>query len=177
MAKRPTRHKTAAAATPVPQSRDQVTDFIREIGERQRDVVRIQAAMNDELAAVKERFEAEAQPLQARIDALTQGIQIWSEANRDAITQGGKTKTAAFPSGEIAWRLRPPSVRITGQEAVLDILRRLGLNRFIRSKEEVNKEAILNEPAAVATVPGISIQQGEDFVVTPFEAELSEAGQ
>jgi phage host-nuclease inhibitor protein Gam len=64
-------------------------------------------------------------------------------------------------------------VRVTGAEAVLDVLRKLGLARFIREKEEVNKEAILNEPEAVSHVPGISISQGEDFVVVPFEAELA----
>lgn len=175
MAKQPTRHKIAAAPVPVPQSRDQVSAEIREIGEKQRDLVRIQAMMNDQLAEVKERWEEQAQPLQARIDTLTQGIQIWSDANRDTLTQGGKTKTAAFPAGEIAWRLRPPSVRVTGAEAVLDVLRRLGLTRFVRTKDEVNKEAILNEPEAVAHVPGIAISQGEDFLVIPFEAELAES--
>lgn len=167
--------KTAAAQIPVPQNRDQVAAHIREIGERQRELSRIQAAMNDELAVVKERFELLAAPHAQRVDVLTQGVQIWSEANRDTLTQGGKTKTAAFATGEIAWRLRPPSVRITGAEAVIDALRRLGLKRFIRSKDEVNKEAILNEPEAVTHVPGINISQGEDFIVTPFEAELAEA--
>jgi phage host-nuclease inhibitor protein Gam len=167
--------KTAAAQIPVPQTRDQVAAHIREIGERQRELARIQAAMNDELAVVKERFENLAAPHAQRVDVLTQGVQIWSEANRDTLTQGGKTKTAAFATGEIAWRLRPPSVRITGAEAVLDALRRLGLKRFIRTKDEVNKEAILNEPEAVTHVPGINISQGEDFIVTPFEAELAEA--
>jgi len=47
--------------------------------------------------------------------------------------------------------------------------------RFIREKEEVNKEAILNEQDAVKHVPGISISQGEDFMVVPFEVELTEA--
>lgn len=174
-ARKPTRHKTAAAPVPVPQSRDQVSAHIREIGDHSRTLQRIAAAMNDELAAVKEHWEAQAQPLSQRIESLTAGIQIWSEANRAALTQGGKVKTATFPAGEVSWRTRPPSVRVTGAEAVLDALRRVGLGRFIRQKEEVNKEAILNEPAAVAHVPGISISQGEDFIVVPFEAELSEA--
>lgn len=170
-----TRHKSQVASAPVPQSRAQVVDAIREIGERQRELQRLQAAMNDELAAVKERWELAAAPHAQRIDALNQGVQIWCEANRDTLTQGGKTKTAAFASGEVAWRLRPPSVRVTGKDAVLDALRRAGLRRFIREIQEVNKEAILNEPEAVALVPGIVISQGEDFIVTPFEAELSEA--
>lgn len=172
--RKPTRLKSASAAVPIPQSLEQATDYIREIGEHQRDVTRIEAAMNDELAGIKERHEADAQPIKARIASLTQGVQIWAEANRDRLTQGGKTKTAALPSGEVAWRTRPPSVRVTGAEAVLAILRKMGLTRFIRTKDEVNKEAILNEPKAVDSVPGIAIQQGEDFIVTPFETELSE---
>jgi len=48
------------------------------------------------------------------------------------------------------------------------------MTRFIRSKDEINKEAILNEPQAVVGVAGISIKPGvEDFVITPFEQELS----
>lgn len=167
--------KTAASPIPVPQTRDQVAVHIREIGEHQRALARIQADMNEELAAIKEGWENKATPHAQRIEALTQGVQVWSDANRDALTQGGKTKTATFATGEVAWRTRPPSCRITGAEAVLDALRRLGLKRFIREKAEVNKEAILNEPDAVTHVPGISISQGEDFIVTPFEAELAEA--
>ena len=63
-----------------------------------------------------------------------------------------------------------------GVERVLEALRRLGLHRFIRRKEEVNKEAILAEPQAVSAVPGISIAQGvEDFAITPFEIEIGGA--
>lgn len=173
MTTKKTRLKTPASTAYIPQSRDQAADAIRQIGEHQRELARLTADMNDELARVKERWEAQAEPHKTKVDNLTQGVQTWCEANRDQLTQGGKVKSAALTTGEIAWRLRPPSVRVTGAEAVLDVLRRLGLTRFIRSKDEVNKEAILNEPEAVAVVPGISISQGEDFVVMPFEAELA----
>lgn len=169
-----TRIKTKAVAVSVPQSREQAAAAVAEIGTISRDLARIQATMNDRLAEVKTAFEETAEPLRLKIEALNQGVQTWAEANRDSLTQNGKVKTCALTTGEIAWRLRPPSVRITGAEAVLDALRRLGLKRFIREKEEVNKDAILNEPEAVAHVPGIAISQGEDFVVVPFEAELAE---
>jgi phage host-nuclease inhibitor protein Gam len=74
----------------------------------------------------------------------------------------------------VQWRLRPPKVVVKGLEAVLDKLRRMGLERFIRTKEEINKEAILAEPDAVKRVAGISIEQGEDFVIKPFETQLEE---
>ena len=173
MATKP-RIKKAADAVFIPQNREQVAEAIREMGVLQRELTRIGADMNDELAAVKESYETDAEPRRLRVEALQQGVQTWSEANRDAITQNGKVKTAAFTTGEVSWRIRPPSVALKGVEAVLNSLRRLRLTRFIRKKEEVNKEAILNEPKAVAKVPGITISQGEDFVVTPFEAELAE---
>lgn len=174
MAPKKNRIKSAAVSVVVPQSRDMAAQAIAKVGTLNRELSRIQAAMNDELASVKAAFEEQAEPLTLQIKALTEGVQTWAEANRDTLTQNGKVKTAALTTGEILWRLRPPSVRVTGAEAVLDALRRLGLKRFIREKEEVNKEAILNEPEAVAHVPGISISQGEDFVVVPFEAELAE---
>jgi phage host-nuclease inhibitor protein Gam len=56
---------------------------------------------------------------------------------------------------------------------VLETLERMGLQRFIRTKQEPNKEAMLNEPDAVRGIAGISVVTGvEDFVITPFEAEV-----
>lgn len=170
-----TKAKRKAFTVTIPQNRNAASDILRMIGDAQRKLRRLEADMNDELAAVKDRYETTADPLRMYIEALTEGLHTWCEANRDSLTQGGKTKTAALPAGEIAWRTRPPSVRITGQDAVIDALKRLGLDRFVRTKDEVNKEAILNEPEAVRSVPGIAISQGEDFIVSPFEAELAES--
>lgn len=169
-----TKAKRTAIAIAIPQTREAASDALRQIGEAQRTLRRLEADMNDELAAVKERYEATADPTRKQLEALTEGLHTWCEANRDTLTQHGKVKTATLPAGEVAWRTRPPSVRITGADAVIDALRRAGLDRFVRSKDEVNKEAILNEPKAVSGVPGIAISQGEDFIVTPFEAELAE---
>lgn len=169
-----TKAKRTAIAVAIPQNREAASDALRQIGEAQRTLRRLEADMNDALAAVKERYEASADPTRKQLEALTEGLHTWCEANRDTLTQHGKVKTATLPAGEVAWRTRPPSVRITGADAVIDALRRAGLKRFVRSKDEVNKDAILNEPEAVRGVPGIAISQGEDFIVTPFEAELAE---
>jgi len=168
-----TRTKAKANAW-VPQSKDEVVRGIAEIGDLQRQRSRIEAAMNDEMAMVKERHEAEAQPLGERIAQLTQGVQMWCDVNRDALTRGGKVKTAQLPSGEISWRTTPPKVAIAGVVAVIDCFRRLGLGQFIRTKEEINKEAILAEPEKVAMIKGIKITQKEEFVIKPFETSLEE---
>lgn len=164
----------AVAAVWVAQSRTDVEVAIRNIGKAQRRMQRIEAEMNDELAKIKERHEKAAQPHRDEVERLQKGVQTWCEANRDQLTPG-KTKTASFTTGEVSWRVRPPSCAIRGAEAVIDALKRLGLARFIRSKEEINKEAILNEPDAVKGVAGISINQGEDFNIEPFGDELEAA--
>lgn len=158
----------------VPQTREQVIDAIATIGVAQRHKTRIEADMNDAIAKIKERYELDAAPHNAMIASLREGVQIWCEANRDAITEGGKVKTANFASGEVRWRVTPPSVKIRAVETVLQALYNAGLSRFIRVKEEPNKEAILAEPEAVAGIPGISFSQSEEFVIVPFESALEE---
>jgi phage host-nuclease inhibitor protein Gam len=164
----------ALAAQPVPQTRAAVVAAIAEIGQLVRDRTRIEADLNDQVAALKQAAEEKALPLAQRIAALTEGVQTWCEAHRDELTQGGKTKTATLSSGEVRWRVTPPKVVVRGMEAVLDALRRAGLTRFIRTKEELNKDVILAEPEAVAGIRGLRIEQVEEFVVVPFETALEE---
>ena len=91
-----------------------------------------------------------------------------------ALTGGDKTKTVDLGTGVLKWRFRPPSVRILKAEDVIARLKALALGRFVRTKEEVDKEAMLKEPQVARTVAGVSIGSGgEDFIVEPFEAELA----
>lgn len=72
------------------------------------------------------------------------------------------------------WRQRPPSVSVRGTDSVIEHLHKLGFEEFIRTKEEVNKEAMLLNPERAKTVNGVTIKTGvEDFVITPFEQEVN----
>lgn len=157
----------------IPQSQDEVSTAIKAVGDVSRELTRLQTAMNDSIATITQDYQPTLDGLKGRLQSLQDGIQVWCEANRDKLTNGGKTKTANLITGNVLWRQRPPSVRIRGEESVLDMLRKLQLSRFIRNKEEVNKEAILSEPKAVAGIAGISVVTGiEDFVIEPFEQEV-----
>ena len=168
-----TRHKTRATTAAVPQSKADCAASIRTLGDLQRDFERERATMNDAIAACTQAAQPLLEGLSERIQALQAGIQTWCEANRAALCgEGDKLgKTANLITGEVAWRQVPPSVQIRGADTVIDKLFVLGLERFVRSKHEVNKEAVLAEPDAVRGVPGISISSGlENFSITPFEA-------
>ncbi|MGS4886116.1 host-nuclease inhibitor Gam family protein [Roseibium sp. MB-4] len=170
-----TRSKRLAADYPVPQSKEDCDEMVRTLGDIRRDLARLEADMNDKLAETKDRFETKAEPLRDKAQELLDGIETWCAANRDNLTNNGKVKFAKLKNGEIRWRVRPPKVTVRAKDAVLDALKELGLHRFVRTKEEIDKDAILEEPEAVKSVKGISIgSQGEDFIVEPFEAELNE---
>lgn len=166
--------RTMAANLPVPQTRTEAVAVVTTIGELGREIARLEADMNDELAATKERFERAAAPKKQALEEKTEGLKIWAEANRTALTGGDKTKTVNLGTGVLKWRQRPPSVTLRGVEAIIERLKTLSLTRFLRTKEEVDKEAMQREPEVARTVAGVSIgSAGEDFIVEPFESELS----
>jgi phage host-nuclease inhibitor protein Gam len=163
-----TRTKKTAAVY-VCQTREEAQNAIKKLGDTQRGLLRLQTRINDNIAALTAEHKDEIDILQERIDTLTNGIHLWAEANRVALC-GDKGKTANLVTGEVSWRQRPPSVSIRAADKVVETLKKLGLSRFLREKTEVNKEAILSEPAAVAGIAGITVVTGiEDFAVTPFE--------
>lgn len=156
----------------VPQTIDDCAADIRRIGDLQRQLIVAQAEMNDRIAEITEMYQPMLNSIKQMIEPLQAGVQVWCEANRHDLTRGGKVKTAGFVTGEVQWRQRPPSVSVRGADGVMLLLVKLGLDRFIRVKTEINKDAILNEPEAVRGVPGITIVTGvEDFVIAPFEVE------
>ncbi len=58
---------------------------------------------------------------------------------------------------------------------MLEELQRRGLQRFVRVRESLNREAVLHEPGAVADVPGIEVVQHEVFVIKPYATPLDES--
>ena len=163
----------AKAQTNVPQTLDAAAADIRAIGDLQRELLRSTAEMNDAIAHITHTYQPVLKTIGEQIDQLQEGVQAYCEANRSELTHDGRVKTANLITGEVQWRQRPPSVRITGAESVIETLERLGLSQFVRTKQEVNKDAILNEPDGVKGVAGIVVVTGvEDFVITPFQQEV-----
>lgn len=172
------RSKSRAAVIAVPQSRPEAADYLRQIGDQQRVLARIEADMNDRIATAKSLAEGEAAMPHAQLLLLTEGLKTWCDANRAALTDNNRTKSADLGTGTVSWRLQPAKVTLKSLETVLGKLKELRYRRFIRIKEEVNKEAILAAPAAVkarlATISGLTIgSDGEAFSAEPFEATLA----
>lgn len=166
--------KQQAPAYPVPQDADDVARAILDIGEHQRVIARLEAEANDRLAQLKAEYELQAAPYREQIKELAAGVQTYCDARREELT-GGKVKFAKFASGEVNWRTNPPKVvtkRGIGIDTIIELLKARGLQRLIRTKEELAKDLILAEPEAVAGMRELSIEQSETFCITPFETKL-----
>ncbi|MDD6911069.1 host-nuclease inhibitor Gam family protein [Actinobacillus minor] len=151
-------------------SREETELLIKELGDKQRELQRVVTQQNDEIAAITEQYAGTISGLKEEVESRITAIQAWCENNRDDLTKGGKQKTGYFNTGEVQWRQNPPSVRVLKADQVIENLKLLGLTQFIRTKEEINKDAILLEPETAQTVAGITIKSGvEEFVIKPFE--------
>lgn len=171
-----TRMKTAGSNLPIPQDDSEARETIREIGDLNRAVVRLEAELNDRVAELQQEFGERAAPLREQAKAKTEGLQMFCEVNRDRLTSGGKVKYHRFATGEISWRQRPAKVTIRGTEDVIRTIQaaRLG-KRFLREKIEIDKEAMLADRVTASGIKGVTIgSEGEDFIVAPFETDLAE---
>lgn len=163
-----------APTVQTPQTMAEVQSHIRTIGDLQRQHGRLAADLNDKIAALTDEAAPKLKALSESVIATQKGVQAYCEAHREELC--GKGKTANLVTGEVQWRLRPPSVKVTGAEAVLAWLKTMGMQGFVRSKDEVNKEAMLNEQEKAKAVPGVTIVTGiEDFVIVPFEVQTEAA--
>jgi len=165
------RTRMKAPAIPAPRTKQEAEDLLGEIGRLQRMVVDVETQMNGELAAVKARAADVAAPLNQAIADQFAALHVWAETHRDELLLG-KAKTAKLATGEISWRMSPPAVSVRGADKVIETLKRLGLGRFLRTKEEIDKQAILADPEGVDGVAGISVSQREEFVARPFASEI-----
>lgn len=166
---------TKKSVVPMPQNLNEAAEFVRGIGKAERDIEQANNEMNALLEAVKQPFIEQVGQHQHHLATLVEGLYAYAQGNRFQLTDGDKKKTVTLPTGTFSWRMTPKSVLIKGKNSVLAKLKELKLDRFIRIKEEVDKEAILKDEGMVASVDGITIEQCEEFVVKPAEtnAEVS----
>ncbi len=166
---------TKSLAAPAAQSLQEAERLVGRIGELNRELIRQDADLGDTLAAAKKAAEEIAAPLKAELLAAHQAVQAWAEANKADLTKGGKTKTVRLSTGDIKWRLRPPSVTLRNVKAIIEHMRKHHLMSYVRAKYEVDKDALGSAPEVAKTIPGVTVASaGEDFIVEPFDEGLAE---
>ena len=169
------RLKKTAGTVVAPKNLFEANAMLARIGDLTRSHDLIQSAMDEGIGQFKEKMQAEAQPLSVEIETLTASLQLYAEANRDVLTKNGKLKTIKLSAGEISWRARPPSVRLKDVPAIIGTCLQRGLQKFLRIKTDIDKEAMLADPVVAGSIVGVTIAStGEDFIITPASVKLAE---
>lgn len=126
-----------------------------------------QGKMNGEITAIKEKYEARINKLQEQRDQAFEAMQSYAEANRDEF---GDKKSMEFTHGSIGFRTGMPKLsprKGFKWPAVLELVK-ANLKRYIRTKEEIDKEGILSDRARLDLKSvGLEVKQDETFFVAP----------
>jgi phage host-nuclease inhibitor protein Gam len=155
----------------VPQNREELSSAVARVGSLQRTIKSAKSRADEKIAEIQEALSQEiAEPMDELDDAIL-GIQAFAESNRELLTEG-KTKTVRLPTGVVLWRFTPPRIALKGVENVIALLKQLGLTRFIRTTEDVDKEQMLKERKVAEGIVGVSVVQTEEFVVKPNETDV-----
>ena len=172
MAKKKAAPKKAEREPMIPESKEDASEFVRRIGNLKR---RISISIADAETKIAEIQKAAADAINGPaevIQDLLDGLFVFFETNSPELTEDGSRRSVDLVTGTIGERKSPWKVELKGTEEVLAELHRLGIANFIRTKEEVNKEAMLASEAnrnLAATVKGVSVVREDTFFVKPNE--------
>lgn len=148
------------------ESREQAEGTMAEIAALDRKLAALTVAMNKELDAAKEKAALAAAPLAARRKELESGLAVFAVLNRkELFPDGAKSLDLGF--GLIGFRA---STKIVQQnnisaEVTLERLRKFKFLDGIRTKEEVNKDAMATWTDERLETVGLRRQKSDGFFV------------
>ncbi len=166
--------KAKAAAVTAPQTLEEANEWMLQLGQHQREHIRLETHRDDEMADIRNTYEGSLVPLEEHMARLQAGLQAYGEANKSALLADGK-RTVFLTHGEMGWRTHPPKVSLSKIAELIERLKQLGKPQFLRTTETIDKEAILKHPEEASAIKGISIIKKETFFVEPYEKESTHA--
>jgi phage host-nuclease inhibitor protein Gam len=133
-------------------------------------------ALDREMTAARERFETPLTTLGKQIEEKTALLESWASANPSEFPKG--RKSIELLHGILGYRTGTPKLKTLPKwtwDRVLENLKSLGkvVAGFVRTKDEVNKEAIIAAvsegrlEATEARQLGVQVIQEETFFVEP----------
>lgn len=141
-------------------------------------VRRITAQMDAELKRVRDKYADALDAETAKREAAEGELASWAELNREAF---GNKRSMQLTHGVMGWRLGTPALKLRPRvkaDMALDLVKNR-MPEFIRTKTEVNKDAILGAVSTGALARealaelGYQVTQTERFYVEP-KTEMQE---
>lgn len=157
--------KKARRVITVPASLAEAGISLFRIGTLDRSIAAIEGDLAEKIARLRKQADAKSAPLRVERADLADGLELFADANREAILQKNR-KSVRIPAGLLGWRVTPTKVEIARGAAakVLAAIKKLKLTQYIRTKESIDKEALLKDRPVIA---GVKYVQREEFFFEP----------
>lgn len=156
--------KKVEVKIPVVETLEQANVILAEIAESQREIDLINTGLNEKIDDMKKKAEAECAPLAGAIEEREQALARFAEANKDTLFKKPKSRVLSF--GELGFRSSTSTVLLNRQwnwGKVLEVLKQKRLGKYIRTKQEVDKEAVRALSERRLAGVGLKVKQEDSF--------------
>lgn len=151
---------------PAPASVDDINQRLDRLGVIRGQLTELRTQLDDDIAQLRLQYADRIASLTAEEDALFGDVQAYCEARRAELTGNGRVKGHRFANGSVTWRKRPAGIEVADPEQVLAWLREHDMAPFIRVRETINKDALLDAPEIARSIPGVTYLPGtENFSI------------
>ena len=146
-------------------------DFIlKEMCDLESQIEAIDNEGNEKIAEIKKSMADTGKPLRDRYKTCVKAMEAFARYFRGEIFKEKKSLIRTF--GTFGFRKAPDSISTTKDTA--DLLQKLGLEQYVRTKIEPDKEAMLQlDDETLATV-GAARKQKEDFFVETKREQVNQ---
>jgi phage host-nuclease inhibitor protein Gam len=155
-------------------SRAEVETLVGQIAEATNSKRATMAEIDEHILALRKQYEPGLTQIETEIKTKSALVKSWAEANREEF---GKLKSIRLTFGTIGFRTGTPKLtllsRWTWDKALAAV--QTVLPAFVRSKPEIDKEAIIAQRAELGEflpMAGLKITQAESFFIEPDLAAL-----
>lgn len=151
---------------------DDVNNCLFDIGKAEAFVAKKEAEMNSQIQKLKDKYDQETETERKKIEDYKSKIEKYCVSNKGDFL---KQRSQALVHGTIGFRNNPPKVvqlsKKWSVKSTLEFIKKLFDKKYVRSKDEVNKDMILADYAAnliddskLAAV-GLRIENDETFFI------------
>lgn len=155
-------------------------EAMRLFAEKSSQLKALEAKMELDIQKARDKYKLKIETLRLEKDDSFDKLKAFAEEHRNDLFT--KRKSLDWTHGILGFRTSTPKVdkpsRITWAN-ILEIIKKENLTRFLRTKEEINKEAIVEcredeeVMAKLKDVAGLEVVQTETFFVEPKEEEIA----
>lgn len=149
--------------TAVPISLVEANTLLCELGKTQDTMNAIERMLRADIVNLKKVAIEKLQPLITERDVAVNALFTFAQPRKTELTKD--LRTVGVSSGTFGWRMTTPRVELAySDEDAIVMLKGEGRSKFVRTKEEVDRVALLEKKPVVE---GISYVQNDEFFVVP----------